>query len=264
MIRWKDQCWWLAESAASFKSFTLKRMSKICLARRWKAMAPRFWTWNHHQVSRLCWPVRAQIDLFGCGTFKRASQSQRFFKTTDTVKYEDEKTTNYWQDKHDLFSTFFQDVVSIDFNNDCSKLVSSGTDHRLIIWNLQSPEVATAIEASRWHNDKANSFKTVYYPFSEFETRDIHNTHIDCVKWFGELIISKVKIKFGCFTEIMLHVDSFFSQIPGACRWFNMLETWLNWSVAKHCENIEIDLFHNQTVQRAHRLHLLLRSICIE
>lgn len=91
-------------------------------------------------------------------------------------------------------------VVSIDFNHDCTQLVSGGNDHKLIIWNLNVPEIQSAIKASNTYNRATAeaSFKTVYHPFTAFSSRDVHKNYIDCVSWFGDFIISKVRKQIDC------------------------------------------------------------------
>lgn len=85
-----------------------------------------------------------------------------------------------------------EDVISIDFNGDCSKIITSGTDHKIIIWDLMTPEISSAIETSKSFKGITETFKTAYHPFAEFATRDVHSTYVDCVQWFGDLVISKV------------------------------------------------------------------------
>lgn len=85
-------------------------------------------------------------------------------------------------------------VITVAFNWNCTKLVSGGMDHKLAIWNLESNEMVSAIEASRTF-DKTQckkDFKTIYEPFPIFTTREIHTNYIDCVRWFGNFVLSKV------------------------------------------------------------------------
>lgn len=86
------------------------------------------------------------------------------------------------------------EVVSIDFNRDCTKLVSGGLDHMIAIWDLTIPEILRAIEQSKRYNEIESkcAVKTVYHPFPIFSTRQLHNNYVDCVQWFGDFVLSKV------------------------------------------------------------------------
>lgn len=92
------------------------------------------------------------------------------------------------------------EVVSIDFNHDCSRLVSSGNDHMIAIWDLTLPEIVSTIEQSKRYNPNTSrrAVKTVYQPFPSFSSRDVHRNYIDCVQWHGDMILSKViKCRFS-------------------------------------------------------------------
>ncbi|XP_031632570.1 polycomb protein esc-like [Contarinia nasturtii] len=85
------------------------------------------------------------------------------------------------------------EVVSIDFNFESTKLVSGGLDHMVAIWDLTTPEISAAIEMSTKYdaNTSTRDFKTFFHPFPTFTTRRIHKNYVDCVKWFGDFILSK-------------------------------------------------------------------------
>lgn len=83
-------------------------------------------------------------------------------------------------------------VVSIDFNFKCTKLLSGGCDHIIAIWDLTTPQMKAAIEQSTKYKTNKIAFKTVIDLFPMFSTRLIHQNYVDCVEWFGDLILSKV------------------------------------------------------------------------
>lgn len=87
------------------------------------------------------------------------------------------------------------EVISIDFNRDCTRLISGGLDHMIAIWDLTIPDIASTIEKSKLYDENKSSraIKTVYHPFPIFSSRLIHSNYIDSVQWHNELILSKVK-----------------------------------------------------------------------
>lgn len=78
-----------------------------------------------------------------------------------------------------------------DFNLAGDQVISCGMDHSLKLWNLSDPEVAAAVEAS-YSYDSSRGFKTAEVHFPDFSTRDIHRNYVDCVRWFGKFVLSKV------------------------------------------------------------------------
>lgn len=86
------------------------------------------------------------------------------------------------------------EVVTIDLNRDCTKLVSGGLDHLIAIWDLTVPIVADAIVNSCNYiaQQQMRGFKTVLQSYPIFRSRQIHINYIDCVQWMNELILSKV------------------------------------------------------------------------
>lgn len=85
-------------------------------------------------------------------------------------------------------------VCSISFNAKCTKLASAGMDHKVVIWDLESDEFATAIDESQKFDEKNSkcAFKTITFPRSLFSTRNVHENYIDCIAWHGEFLFSKV------------------------------------------------------------------------
>ena len=64
-------------------------------------------------------------------------------------------------------------------------------DHSLKLWNLAEPDVVRAIEAS-YSYEPGRPGHTAEVHFPEFSTRDIHRNYVDCVRWFGKFVLSKV------------------------------------------------------------------------
>ncbi|KAI8042361.1 polycomb protein esc [Drosophila gunungcola] len=85
------------------------------------------------------------------------------------------------------------EVLSIDFNMRGDRIVSSGMDHSLKLWCLNTPEFHKKIELSNTFSQEKSTlpFPTVTKHFPDFSTRDIHRNYVDCVQWFGNFVLSK-------------------------------------------------------------------------
>lgn len=69
-------------------------------------------------------------------------------------------------------------------------------DHAIKCWKLDTEAMQDAIEKS-YTFDVARtqrSFNSLTENYPEYSTRDVHPHYIDCIRWFGSLIISKVRI----------------------------------------------------------------------
>ena len=86
------------------------------------------------------------------------------------------------------------EVLGIDINHDGSLLLSCGMDHAVKIWDLEEEALSEAIHVRSYAHspvDKVKSFKTLNVYSAKFSTRDIHTNYVDCVRWIGELVLSK-------------------------------------------------------------------------
>ena len=74
-------------------------------------------------------------------------------------------------------------------------------DHSLKLWRLDTDALEAAIGDSYVFNNAASAangtatcrpFATVQENFPHFSTRDIHRNYVDCVRWLGDFVLSKV------------------------------------------------------------------------
>ena len=84
-------------------------------------------------------------------------------------------------------------VLSVDVHYLASSIVSASMDNTIKIWDLDTVQIRTSIDNS--YNPPSEysviPFKTTFSQFPSFSTRRVHTNYVDCVRWVGDLLISK-------------------------------------------------------------------------
>jgi len=84
-------------------------------------------------------------------------------------------------------------VLSVDIHMSGNSLASASMDNCIKIWALDSPTMINGIRQSYNPPPETASvpFKTRFVHFPTFSTRKVHTDYVDCVRWVGNLLISK-------------------------------------------------------------------------
>lgn len=81
------------------------------------------------------------------------------------------------------------EITSVDFSVYNGLLLSCGLDNYVKIWNVRERKDVIAL-SQRWDKDPS-SFPTAFVQFPNWSTSRVHDNFVDCVKWFGNNILSK-------------------------------------------------------------------------
>lgn len=105
------------------------------------------------------------------------------------------------------------EVLSCDFDTTGDRIATGGMDNTVRVWNLNQPTVQSAIDESSTfdRNENRYAFKTVIEQFPDHSVDNIHSNYVDCVKWIGNLIFSKVSQFAVCWLLCCCLTRKYFS-----------------------------------------------------
>lgn len=85
------------------------------------------------------------------------------------------------------------EVLGIDVHQSAEKCASCGMDNSIKIWDLKQSGLLEALDRSETFHMQPNStpFPTLFLHFPIFSTSSVHKNYVDCVRFFGDLILSK-------------------------------------------------------------------------
>lgn len=86
------------------------------------------------------------------------------------------------------------EVLSLDWSTGRGEqegplLVSAGMDNYIMVWSLQN-HVQLLDESSTW-KPNCRAFPTRHVTVPHFATERVHWNYVDCVRWLGDMILSK-------------------------------------------------------------------------
>ncbi|CAD7700744.1 unnamed protein product [Ostreobium quekettii] len=81
------------------------------------------------------------------------------------------------------------EVLAADCHLNGEQFLSCGMDNCVKIWSLKAYE--DAIQKSTSWSRKNQNFPTKYSYYPMFSSTWIHGNYVDCVRWYGDLILSK-------------------------------------------------------------------------
>ncbi len=83
----------------------------------------------------------------------------------------------------------FGGVNCVDWHASGELFVSGGMDYCVKVWKI-SPEVTARIEQSQKWTAESKKFP-LHVCLAQFSTNKVHNSYVDCVKFHGNMILSK-------------------------------------------------------------------------
>ncbi len=81
------------------------------------------------------------------------------------------------------------DVLSMDIHPIDERIASCGIDNTVKLWDLRYHEAH--VRKSSDFADPTKKFPTRCVDVPSFSTNKVHHNYVDCVKWYGDLLLSK-------------------------------------------------------------------------
>lgn len=84
-----------------------------------------------------------------------------------------------------------EDVLSVDVHLYGNCFASSGMDNTIKIWSLDSESILRATAKSDKEWDQLTPFRPAEEQWPAFSTNHVHSDYVDCVRWIGDLLLTK-------------------------------------------------------------------------
>lgn len=105
-----------------------------------------------------------------------------------------------------------EDILTIAWHNGGRYLLSAGLDHMICVWTLPDLAPDADIFDDGKHTEKSRSAaetKVIHYP--HFVTSAVHSNYVDCVCFYGDLVLSKAA---GEGKIVLWRITGFNSKLP--------------------------------------------------
>ena len=105
-----------------------------------------------------------------------------------------------------------EDILTIAWHNGGRYLLSGGLDHMICVWTLPDLAPDAEIPDKGRHTESSRSAaetKVIHYP--HFVTSAVHSNYVDCVCFYGDLVLSKAA---GEGKIVLWRIAGFNSKLP--------------------------------------------------
>jgi polycomb protein EED len=105
-----------------------------------------------------------------------------------------------------------EDILTVAWHSGGRYLLSGGLDHMICVWTLPNlaPDADTLDEEKQTDNSRsAAETKVIHYP--HFVTSAVHSNYVDCVCFYGDLVMSKAAEEGKI---VLWRITGFSSKLP--------------------------------------------------